>query len=232
MGMTLIDTAPGYADSEAVLGRILREMDAEGLLPQPLILSTKLGGRPDPFEPQNPAHLRFSVEKSLELLGRDHLDLLLVHEPDRPGQYDWWSDRENYTGPVLEVLDDLKRQDLIRFTGLGGTTAYEIAPIIRTGRFDVVLTAFNYSLLWREAEREVLPAIREQNCGLMLGSPLQQGALARRWDDEVQNRRVPGSRSRAASSSANFTRCAMNSTSLCPNWRCVLRFPIRWCRAF
>lgn len=186
LGITLIDTAPGYADSEEVLGRILRELESEGPLP-PLVLSTKLGGRPQPFEPQNPEHLRFSVEKSLELLGRDHIDLLLIHEPDRPGQYDWWSDKEHYTGPVLDVLDDLKRQGLIRFTGLGGTTAYEIAPIIRTGRFDVVLTAFNFSLLWREAEREVLPAIREQNCGLLVGSPLQQGALARRCDEEVKN---------------------------------------------
>ncbi len=89
----------------------------------------------------------------------------MIHEPDRPGQYDWWTDIENFQGPVLDVLDELKRQGVIRFTGLGGTTAYEMAHLIETGKFDVVLTAFNYSLLWREAAREVLPAAKRQGHG-------------------------------------------------------------------
>ena len=57
--------------------------------------------------------------------------------------------------------------------------------IINTGAYDVVLTAFNYSLLWREALIEVIPAAKKQNMGIIIGSPLQQGALARRYDDEV-----------------------------------------------
>jgi len=122
-------------------------------------------------------------------LKRDHIDILIIHEPDRPAQYDWWSDTENYYGPVIDVLDELKENSTIGFTGLGGTTAYEMAPIIRTGRFDVVLTAFNYSLLWREAEHEIFPAAKEQNMGIIIGSPLQQGALARRYDKELRNAR-------------------------------------------
>lgn len=85
----------------------------------------------------------------------------------------------------MEVLDELKQDGIINFTGLGGTTAYEIPHIIRTGKFDVVLTAFNYSLLWREAEIAVLPAAVEQGMGIIIGSPLQQGALARRHDEQV-----------------------------------------------
>jgi aryl-alcohol dehydrogenase-like predicted oxidoreductase len=57
---------------------------------------------------------------------------------------------------------------------------------MRSGHFDVVLTAFNYSLLWREAEHAVLPVARELNLGLVVGSPLQQGALARRFDAEIE----------------------------------------------
>jgi aryl-alcohol dehydrogenase-like predicted oxidoreductase len=109
----------------------------------------------------------------------------MIHEPDRPGQYDWWTDWERFTGPVLDVLDELKRSGTIRCTGLGGTTAYELARLCRTGKFDVVLTAFNYSLLWREAAIEVIPAARAQNMGIVIGSPLQQGALARRYDDQI-----------------------------------------------
>ena len=179
LGINYIDTAPGYLNSEEVIGRILAEVD------QPVLLSTKLGGRPQPFEPQSKDCLRRSVEESLRLLGRDRLDILMIHEPDRPGQYDWWTDNEALTGPVLELLDELKAEGVIRHTGLGGTTAYNLARLIRTGRFDVVLTAFNYSLLWREAEHEVLPAAKEMGMGTIIGSPLQQGALARRYDDEV-----------------------------------------------
>jgi aryl-alcohol dehydrogenase-like predicted oxidoreductase len=179
LGINYIDTAPSYGDSEEALGRALEGIE------QPVVLSTKLGGRPQPFRPQEKDDLLRSVEESLRLLRRDYIDILMIHEPDRPGQYDWWTDWESFHGPVLEVLDELKRAGTIRFTGLGGTTAYELAHIIRTGRFDVVLTAFNYSLLWREAEIAVLPAAQEQGMGIIIGSPLQQGALARRYDDEV-----------------------------------------------
>jgi len=176
LGINYVDTAPGYLNSEEVLGKVLPEID------QPFVLSTKLGGRPKPFDAQDRDALLFSVEESLRLLNRDTIDILMIHEPDRPGQYDWWSDKTQYLGPVLDVMDDLKRQGVIRFAGLGGTTAYEMAHIIRSGRFDVVLTAFNYSLLWREAEIAVLPAAIEQGMGIIIGSPLQQGALARQYD--------------------------------------------------
>ena len=61
-----------------------------------------------------------------------------------------------------------------------------MARIMDTGKFDVVLTAFNYSLLWREAEVAVLPTARKRKMGVIIGSPLQQGALARRYDDLIK----------------------------------------------
>ena len=133
LGVNYFDTAPAYANSEEVLGAILNDIDA------PLVLSTKLGGRPLPFEPQNPAHLRSSVETSLRLLHREVIDVLFVHEPDRPLQYDWWSDPESAYGPVIDVMEDLKKRGLIRFTGLGGTTTTEMGHLIRSNRFDVPL---------------------------------------------------------------------------------------------
>jgi aryl-alcohol dehydrogenase-like predicted oxidoreductase len=190
LGIDYFDTAPAYADSEVVLGRILREVRV------PLVLSTKLGGRPQPFEPRNAEQLVGSVEDSLRLLGREVIDVLFVHEPDRPLQYDWWSEPETVQGPVIEVLDNLKKRGLVRFTGLGGTTTTEMAHCIRSRRFDVVLTAFNYSALFREAEHEVLPAAREQGMGVVLGSTLQQGALGRRYDEVVRGKPIWLSKSR------------------------------------
>ncbi len=168
-------------NSEEVLGRIL-----EGVRPQP-ILSTKLGGRPQPFEPQNRDHLYRSFEESLKLLKRDAVDILMIHEPERQNQYGWWTDLTNFTGPVLEVMHDLKKRGLVKWFGLGGTTAYEMARVMATNQFDVVLTAFNYNLLWREAEHEILLTAKKLNMGVVIRSPLQQGILAVRHDEKVND---------------------------------------------
>lgn len=181
LGINYIDTAPGYFNSEELLGEILDNCT------EPLVLSTKLGYKPEPFSPKDKDFLMKSVEQSLKFLKRDYIDILMIHEPDRPGQFDWWVDNDEYNGPVMELLDELKKDKIIKYTGLAGTTAYELARIVDTGKFDVVLTAFNYSLLWREAEIGILPLAKKHNMGIIIGSPLQQGALARRYDEEVRN---------------------------------------------
>ena len=180
LGVNYIDTAPGYRDSEEVLGLAL-----EGVA-QPYLLSTKLGGRPQPFDARDRDALRRSVDASLSLLKRDHIDILMIHEPDRPGQYDWFPDWERFHGPVCELLADLKSEGTISYTGLGGTTAYTLPHIIATGEYDVVLTAFNYSLLWQEALIAVIPEAERLGMGIIVGSPLQQGALARCYSEEVE----------------------------------------------
>ena len=182
LGINYIDTAPTYGNSEEVLGEAMSDLD------RPVVLSTKLGGRPQPFEPQNRDCLAQSVEESLRLLKRDSIDLLMIHEPDRPGQYHWWTDWAGPEGPVLEYIEELRQTGVVRAVGLGGTSVWEMEHLVRSGRFDVVLTAFNYSVLWREAASTVIPAAKENNVGLIVGSPLQQGALARRYDGVVEQR--------------------------------------------
>ena len=179
LGVTYIDTAPTYGDSETVLGKVLAEER------RPLVLSTKLGGRPTPFDPRDPGQLRASFSESLRLLGRDSVDLLMIHEPDRPGQYDWWTDWGRVLGPVLEVVEDLKAHGLVRAIGIGGTTIAEMTHIVRCGRFDVLLTAFNLSLLYREALDDLIPSAKAAGMGVVVGSPLQQGLLARRRDAQI-----------------------------------------------
>ena len=181
LGVNYVDTAPTYADSEEVLGIALDGVS------QPYVLATKLGGRPTPFDPKDKDLLRRSLDESLRLLRRDSVDILMVHEPDRPGHYDWWTNRNSVEGPVNHLLDELQDEGLIRFKGIGGTTAYDLAHIIASGRYDVVLTAFNYTLLWREALISIIPEAQRQGMGVIVGSPLQQGALARRYDDEVNH---------------------------------------------
>ena len=111
----------------------------------------------------------------------------MIHEPDRPGQYDWFTNWENFHGPVCELLTELKSEGIVRYTGLGGTTAYTLPAIMSTGTYDVVLTAFNYSLLWQEALSMIIPEAIKQNMGIIVGSPLQQGALAECYTDQIEN---------------------------------------------
>lgn len=181
LGVNYIDTAPTYGNSEEVLGEALAGER------RPFILSTKLSGTAPEYRTRDPAFLRGAFERSLRRLRRDRVDILMIHEPDRPGQLDWWDDPAGVRGPVLGLLDELVREGLVRFTGLGGTTSHELARLVDTGRFDVVLTAFNYSLLWREAAIEIFPAAKRHGVGIILGSPLQQQALSRRYDEQVEH---------------------------------------------
>lgn len=181
LGINYIDTAPGYLNSEEVLGKCLQGVT------QPYYLSTKLGGRPQPFNPRDKQQLYFSVQESLRLLGREQIDILLIHEPDRGGQYDWYESWDTFHGPVCDVLADLKARGIIRYTGLGGTTVYQLTRIIEKADYDVLLTAFNYSLLHREAADPLIPAAKAKGMGVVAGSPLQQGWLAERFDEIIQH---------------------------------------------
>ncbi len=186
LGINYIDTAPRYGNSEETLGQVFTQVQVPEN--QPIIISTKLGGRPEPFDPQDRDGLIWSVEESLKLLKRDEIDILMLHEPDRPQQFNWWTDPFAVAGPVIEVLEELKEDGVVRFTGLGGTTATQMAHLMRSGHFDVVLTAFNYNILYRDAEQDVLPAAKEQNMGVVVGSALGQGGLSRRYDEIVRSK--------------------------------------------
>ncbi|MBX2851608.1 MAG: aldo/keto reductase [Phycisphaeraceae bacterium] len=185
LGINFLDTAPAYANSEETLGKALKRVTNT---PDDLVISTKFGGRPQPFDPQDKDALIGSAEESLRLLGIESIDVLIIHEPDRPQQYPWWTDPQGVDGPVMQALDQLKQQGKIRYTGLGGTTVNEMHHLVASNKFDVLLCAFNYSLLFREAALELLPTAQSLGMGVMLGSVLQQGGLAKRYDDELKTK--------------------------------------------
>ena len=185
LGINFIDTAPAYANSEETLGKALKRVTNT---PDDLVISTKFGGRPQPFNPQDKDALIGSAEESLRLLGIESIDVLIIHEPDRPQQYPWWTDPASVDGPVMEALDQLKQQGKIRYTGLGGTTVNEMHHLVSSEKFDVLLCAFNFSLLFREATLELLPKAQSLGMGVMLGSTLQQGGLAKRYDEALKTK--------------------------------------------
>ncbi|MHC4884638.1 MAG: aldo/keto reductase [Planctomycetota bacterium] len=176
LGINYVDTAPGYGKSETSLGKIFAQSG------RPEILSTKVGADDDVFGAQDPDALKASIENSLKLLGTDHFEMVMIHEPDRPGLTDWWTDMVTVEGPVLDVLTDYRDQGIIGSIGLGGTGVTELGHLVKSGKFDVVLTAFNYSILYREAADVIIDEAHKLGMGIISGSPLQQGGLATQYD--------------------------------------------------
>jgi len=178
LGITLADTSADYGDSEEALGWALEEVG------EPCVVSTKLGPPPGwtDFDPKDKDQLRRVVDLCLKNLRRDVIDIMMVHEPDRPGQFDWYDDDIAFHGPVVELLQELKDEGVIKYTGLGGTGVYELARLCDTGWYDVVLTAFNSSPLWRDALTHVIPVANKRNMGVFLASPTQQGWLVKKYE--------------------------------------------------
>ena len=180
LGINYIDTAPSYHDSEEVIGKALRKYDID------IHIGTKMGNLPcENYRSHDRDFMRKEFEASLKRLERDYVNVLYVHEPDRPEFYNWWSNDTPYEGAVLDVMEEARAAGKVRFFGLGGTTTLEMARLVKSRKFDVVLTAFQYSLLWQEARFSVLPAAKEVGMGVLAGSPLQQGALAKMYVHDI-----------------------------------------------
>ena len=118
-GITSLDVAPTYGpDSEAeqVVGAALRER------PAPEVLVTSKVLLPDDEYDDLPGRMRSSLEATLRRLGRDHLDLFLVHSHLRPaggeltvpGTLGW----ERYVDQVVPAFVQLQDEGLIRGWGL------------------------------------------------------------------------------------------------------------------
>ena len=178
LGINLADTSADYGDSEEALGWALAAVD------KPCIVSTKLGPPPGclDFNPKDKDQLKRVVDLCLKNLRRDVIDIMMVHEPDRPGQFDWYDDDISFHGPVVDLLQELRDEGVIKYTGIGGTGVHELARLCDTGWYDVVLTAFNSSPLWRDALHTVIPMANKHNMGVFLASPAQQGWLVKKYE--------------------------------------------------
>ena len=61
--------------------------------------------------------------------------------------------------------------------------------IIEKASYDVLLTAFNYSLLFQEAGSDLIPAASARGMGIIAGSPLQQGWFSERYEEIIRSNR-------------------------------------------
>src|SRR6185295_20094205 len=100
-----------------------------------------------------------AVEASLKRLGTDHIDLYQMHRPDPETPID----------ETLRALDDLVRDGKVLYLGNSNFSGWQIADadwISRSGHMERFVSAQNnFSLLERNADREILPACEKFGLG-------------------------------------------------------------------
>ena len=153
LGINLIDTSPGYGESERRLGLALEAWYAQGGRREDFVLETKTGTRTRTRDYSYDGTLR-SVEESLQSLKTDYLDIVLVHDPE---------DLTPVLAPdgAVAALKALKAQGVIRAIGLGYRQHEAHRRCMETGDFQVSLTHRDFNLLTQTAVQGVLePAVR------------------------------------------------------------------------
>jgi len=181
-GVRMFDTAPLYGSglSECRVGEALR-----GRPRDEYVLSTKVGRLLVPGEPSAMFHgapraaplfdfsadgVRRSLEESLERLGHDRVDTVLIHDPD--AHMDQALD-EAY--PALEALRD---GGVVSAIGVGMNQWRALARFVRETDVDCVLVAGRYTLLDRSAGDELLPLCEARGCAVLAAGVFNSGILA------------------------------------------------------
>ena len=173
-GVTLFDSAEIYGPftNEELLGEALAPVRRQ------VAIATKFGfkiveGKQAGLD-SRPVHIREVVESSLKRLKTDVVDLLYQHrvDPNVP--------IEDVAGTVKQLIG----QGKVRYFGLSEAGA----RTIRRAHAIQPITALQseYSLWWRDLEREILPTLQELGIGLVPYSPLGRGFLTGAINDGTQ----------------------------------------------
>ena len=181
LGVNFFDTANVYAygTSEEILGRALKDFANR----DEVVIATKVHGKM--HEGPNGSGLSrkaimSEIDKSLERLGTDYVDLYIIH-------------RWDYTTPIEETmaaLHDVVRAGKARYIGASAMYAWQFQKALHTAEANgwtrFVSMQNHLNLLYREEEREMLPLCREEKIAVTPYSPLASGRLARAWEETTQ----------------------------------------------
>lgn len=169
--INFLDTAAGYGDgeSERRIGLALREL---GGLPKGYVISTKVD--PDAKTKDfSGEQTKRSIERSMQLLGLDHIQILFLHDPEV-------TTFENLTQPggAVDVMLDYKRQGVVDQIGVAGGPIDLMMRFCETGAFDSVLTHNRYTLLNRSAE-PLFQLAQRRGMTMVNAAPYGGGMLAK-----------------------------------------------------
>ena len=115
-----------------------------------------------------------SIEESLQRLQTDHVEIVLVHDPDRAPHGERQAIDEGFP-----TLIELREQGVIKALGCGMNEWQMPAAFIRRFDIDAVLLAGRYTLLDHDAYDEFLPLCVERDVKIIVGGPYNSGILAR-----------------------------------------------------
>jgi len=169
-GINLIDTAPAYGESERRIGLALEQWGRSGGRRQDIVLSTKVGiaGNPRDFSGE---HTRQSVQRSLELLRTDYLDIVHLHDPQDLTE-------ALSPGGAVEALEQLKAEGTVRAIGIGSNRHEILREFIESGPADAILTFGDFNLLSQSAVNGVIEPAVARNVGVINAMVVAYGLLA------------------------------------------------------
>jgi aryl-alcohol dehydrogenase-like predicted oxidoreductase len=172
-GVTFFDTAEVYGPytNEDVVGEALEPVRDQ------VVIATKFGWNIEQNKmaglSSRPSQIRAVADASLKRLRTDRIDLFYQHrvDPDVPIE------------DVAGTVKDLIREGKVKHFGLSEAGAQTIrrAHAVQS----VAALQSEYSLWWREPEREILPTLEELNIGFVPFSPLGKGFLTGTIDDKT-----------------------------------------------
>lgn len=169
-GINLLDTAYAYGlgRSEELIGQVIKDYDRSKIK-----IATKgaqivkdgkvtISNRPKDLE-------KF-VKDSLQRLGTDYLDVFYIHFPDK----------ETPKDEAIAVLNQLKQQGLIKAIGVSNFSLDQLKEANKNHQVDVVED--QYSLVHRDAEKELFPYLRQEHISFVPFFPLASGLLTGKYD--------------------------------------------------
>jgi 1-deoxyxylulose-5-phosphate synthase len=174
LGVTFFDMADWYSAgrNEEVVGQNLLKMSTR----ERLVLATKvfypMGDDPND-RGLSRKHIAASIDRSLERIGTDYIDLYVIHA----------FDADTPLEETMEALHDTVRTGKARYLGASTMYAWQFAKMnhiaAQHGWTPFINMQCQYNVLYREEEREMLPYCRDQGIAVTTFSPLARGFLAR-----------------------------------------------------
>jgi aryl-alcohol dehydrogenase-like predicted oxidoreductase len=174
LGINFFDTANCYSagTSEEYLGRAIRNNVSR----DKVVIATKVYFNEGKLSKEA---IPRELEGSLNRLGTDYVDLLIIH------RYDY----ETPVEETMEALHKVVQAGKVRAIGASAMYGYQFAKLQNTaeknGWTKFVSMQNHYNLLYREDERELIPICKEQGVALTPYSPLAAGRLSRPWAAET-----------------------------------------------
>ncbi len=174
-GITLFDTADIYGNrggSETIIGQVLGDRRKD------IVLATKFGMPMSDEAPSAMASRRYimgAVEASLIRLRTDWIDLYQVHKADPLTPIE----------ETMRALDDLVTSGKVRYIGCSNFAAWQAVDAQWTARHlglnSFVSAQDEYSLLARQAETQLFPALAAHGLGFLPYFPLAGGLLTGKY---------------------------------------------------